>query len=218
MTVDPTGPASEGVVRFAVARRAVALRGARLVALAGTLAAWRRALGRLGLIGRDPRRYEGYGFGNLSARLPPFGTPPGRRAFLVTGTQTGGLPDVGLDDFCVVESYSLRTNRVRAAGLCLPSSESLTHGALYDLDPRWRFVFHVHSPAIWRAASALGLPATSRDAVCGTPAMAREVRRLETSGELRGRRVFVMAGHEDGVIAFGRTADEAGGALIRCLA
>lgn len=213
-----TSNAPEGVVQFHVTRRAVPLRGARLRELAAVLVAWRKALRKLGLIGQNPRRYDGYGFGNLSARVPPYAAPAGRRAFLVTGTQTGGQADVGVDDFCLVDRYGLRTHRVAATGLCLPSSESLTHGAIYDLDPRWHFVFHVHSPEIWRAAAALGLPSTPAQATCGTPEMARAVRALGAGNGLRAARVFTMAGHEDGVVAFGRTAEEAGGALVRCLA
>jgi len=32
-----------------------------------------RVLARLGLIGRNPARYEGFGYGNVSARIGPMG-------------------------------------------------------------------------------------------------------------------------------------------------
>jgi hypothetical protein len=48
--------------------------------------------------------------------------------------------------------------------------------------------------------------------------MAREVERLFIDADYLDTGVFAMGGHEDGVIAFGRTADEAGSVLIRALA
>jgi ribulose-5-phosphate 4-epimerase/fuculose-1-phosphate aldolase len=213
-----TAPAApEGVVRFAIARQDVALDRTRFAAAARTLGAWRRVLARLGLVGRHPARYDGYGYGNLSARVPPWAAAAGARAFLITGTQTGARPTLALADYALVRRYDIAANSVVCRGRCLPSSESLTHAALYDLDPRWRFVFHAHSPEIWGAARRLGLGATAPGAECGTPEMAREVARLAREGRL-ARRVFAMRGHRDGVVAFGETAEEAGLALVRCLA
>ncbi len=73
-----------------------------------------------------------------------------------------------------------------------PSSESMTHGVLYDADPAIRFVFHGHSSAIWEQARALGLPASHPTAGYGTPAMCREVRRLLRDLEVFRGRVLVM--------------------------
>jgi hypothetical protein len=36
--------------------------------------------------------------------------------------------------------------------------------------------------------------------------------------DVNHRRIFSMAGHEDGVISFGETADDAGSILLRALA
>lgn len=43
------------------------------------------------------------------------------------------------------------STRLVVEGPIAPSSESLTHGQLYALDRDSRFVFHVHSPELWRA-------------------------------------------------------------------
>ena len=90
----------------------------------------------------------------------------------------------------------------------------MTHGAIYDLAPYIRFVFHVHSPLIWQRAKALQLPMTKADVGYGTTQMAHEVSRLCRETQLLERPVFGMAGHEDGIIAFGRTAEEAGSMLL----
>jgi hypothetical protein len=152
-------PVNEGVIKFALDHEASPLGPTERVAVE-ELAAWRQILRRLKLLGQDPSRYEGAGFGNVSLRLGEGFLPPGRRSFLITGTQTAGQAAVGLEDFALVEVCDYRRNAVRSRGSVRPSSEAMTHGAIYDLDARIRAVFHVHSPDIWRRSAALGLPTT----------------------------------------------------------
>jgi hypothetical protein len=175
------------------------------------LAAWQRICHNLGLVGQQPDRYEGYAYGNLSCRTAP-------REFLVSGTQTAGNPRPRPADYTRVLDWSIAENRVVAEGPCRPSSESLTHSALYERDPATGFVIHVHSPEIWQGAPALGLPVTDPQVPYGTPAMAEEVWRLFDSGTLGETGVFAMGGHEDGVVAYGPNAASAGPALIALLA
>lgn len=208
----------EGVIKFDLEHQELALERGRVAPLVARLAAWRRILRSTALIGQDPGRYEGAGYGNLSLRLFDRFVPPGRREFLITGTQTSGMPSLALNDVALVERYDYRTNRVRSRGSARPSSEALTHGAAYDLESRIQAVFHAHSPEIWRCAKALGLPTTDPSADYGTPEMALEVRRLYRLDDLRDRRLLVMGGHEDGVVAFGRSPDEAGSVLLTWLA
>ena len=73
-------------------------------------------------------------------------------------------------------------------------------------------------PALWHQAQALRLPTTRPEIDYGTQAMAMEMRRLYRDTHLADTRCLAMAGHEDGIIAFGRTAQEAGGVLINALA
>ena len=213
------GPPAEGVTRFQVDHETRVLEERVYGETAVVLAAWRELLARLGLIGRDPSRYQGAGYGNVSARVGPFGdVGRGQRRFLVTGTQTGGRPRVTLEDFSLVERYDLLRNQVRSMGPVSPSSESLTHGAIYDVAPAARVVLHAHAPEIWRHARALGLPVTRVEVRNGTPEMALEVQRLYRESTLSGTGILAMGGHEDGVIAFGATAAEAGETLVRHLA
>ena len=48
--------------------------------------------------------------------------------------------------------------------------------------------------------------------------MSDEVRRLFRETDVRQRRLFSMGGHEDGLVSFGRTAEEAGTVLLNDLA
>ena len=208
----------EGVIKFQAEHAHGPLDAERHGALVCELVAWREILVMTGLVGQDPSRYGGAGYGNVSVRLPPFPGERGQRPFLITGTQTAGQRRIGLEHFCTVRSYDARHNRVASEGPILPSSEAMTHGAIYDLGPQLRYVFHVHTPVIWRQAAALRLPTTNPSVAYGTPEMAFEVHRLFRETALADLRVFSMGGHEDGVISFGRNADEAGQVMIRTLA
>jgi hypothetical protein len=48
--------------------------------------------------------------------------------------------------------------------------------------------------------------------------MALEVQRLYRESALPSLGILVMGGHEDGVVTFGASAEEAGGILVRQLA
>lgn len=183
-----------------------------------TLNAWRSRLWQLRLIGQDPQRYDGYGFGNVSVRYGPSDAAPGERAFLISGTQTGALPELDERHYTRVIRYDATANRVVAEGPVKPSSESLTHGMLYDMDACIQTVLHVHSPALWQAAGTLGLPVTRASVPYGTPAMAAEVQRLFRETDVLRQGIFSMGGHADGIVAFGQTVATAGDTLLAALA
>jgi ribulose-5-phosphate 4-epimerase/fuculose-1-phosphate aldolase len=180
------------------------------------LIAWRRMLRLLGLLGRDPERYGGFGFGNISLRLGKIGQEGARPPFVITGSQTGHLTDFTPEHFAVVTGWDIDQNRLAARGPIRPSSEALTHAAIYEVGQATQCVMHVHSPEIWRNASALALATTAPMATHGTPRMAEEVRRVVLSEPLRG--ILVMLGHEDGVVAWGDSPEAAGLGLLATLA
>lgn len=208
----------EGVIKFRVEHQQGALAAGQHLGLASKLIAWREILARTGLVGQDPARYEGAGYGNVSARVGAPASPRGARGFLISGTQTSGLARISLEQLCLVRRYDYRQNCAVSEGLVHPSSESLTHGAIYDLSPHIRAVLHAHAPAIWRRARQLRLPTTDAKVSYGSVEMALEVQRLYRSSVLPERRILAMGGHEDGVVVFGKTVEEAGAVLIETLA
>ena len=204
----------EGVIDCEAAHTTTSL-PAEARAFVAPIVQWRALMKRLGFIGLDPNRYQGVGFGNVSVRIPPFRGPRGQQsAFLITATQTGAKAKLDDDDVVVVDEWDLRRNRVRSRGRALPSSESLTHGAVYDVVPGAKAVIHVHAPEIFTRADALQLPTTAAHVGYGTVAMANEVARLWRDTDLAHVRVFAMAGHEDGVVAIGHDLDDAGAKLM----
>ncbi|MEM9385207.1 MAG: class II aldolase/adducin family protein [Pseudomonadota bacterium] len=168
---------------------------------------WRSRLFEYRLIGEYVD--AGVGYGNVSARLA-------NGHVLMTGTQTGHLPRLTPTHYTEVITYDLQDNRVRARGPVEPSSETLAHMALYAAIPDCGAVFHVHDAQAWRRYRD-DWPTTGTDVAYGTPAMATELARLYRETRFAKDRIAVMGGHEDGIIAWGRTLDEAGEVLLRRL-
>jgi len=157
---------------------------------------WRDRFHALGIVGQDPARYGGDAFGNISCRVGD------SQSFLISGSQTGSYARARVEHFTCVDSFDLAKNSVVAHGPIRPSSESLTHGAIYALSPAIRCVVHGHSPQLWNNALQLGLPSTAPDIAYGTPAMARAIALLYRDNEKPQQAVFSMRGHEDGIIAY----------------
>lgn len=208
----------EGVIKFGVEHQTCSLDRKTYGALACRLTAWRELLALTGLVGRDPRRYEGAAYGNVSVRVGRPSAGLGRRSFLITGTQTSGKRQITLDDLALVERYDFDRNNVSSRGRVRPSSESMTHGAAYDVGPHVRCVLHAHSPVLWRRAGELRIPRTDPSVPYGTPEMAREVQRLYRDGLFAGRRILAMGGHDDGILVLGKSLEEAGQVLLTWLA
>ena len=105
-------------------------------------------------------------------------------------------------------------NWLRYEGTAIPSSESLTHAAIYESDSITSAVIHCHDSALWRT-SLDRVPTTSKAVAYGTPEMAYEIMRLFKVSDVRSREIFVMAGHEGGIVTFGKNLEDAFGVLMR---
>lgn len=171
---------------------------------------WFQRCRERGLIGRDPTRYDGLAYGNISVRAGD--------GFVISATQTGGEPELSPDRLAWVSAFDPGANRLNAGGPAPPSSEAMTHGQIYRALPRVGGVIHVHSPVLWRAADRLSIPATPVDVAYGTPAMADAVDRLLRAVPECPAGLLSMGGHEDGIVAYGSDLDAAGAALLDALA
>lgn len=158
-----------------------------------------------GLIGVDA---NGIGFGNLSIR------DGATNNFYITGSATGGKSELTPADCARVVAYNFKQNRLRYEGTATPSSESLTHAAIYDSDGTAGAVIHCHDSKLW--AALLNQASTSSEAVdYGTPEMAYEVMRLFKVSDVQSKKILVMAPHEGGIVAFGKDLEEAFAVLTR---
>lgn len=167
---------------------------------------WRSKMIKQGWIGQDAARYQGLGFGNLSIR---YALPKAADAFIITASQTGHLAELDQQGWPLVVTADTKQNTLVARGLWPPSSEALSHAALYQSNQKIKAVIHVHSEFLWQGAINLGYPSTAADIGYGTPAMAAAIQRQGS----RNSGLLVMLGHQDGVIAWGENPQQAVTAL-----
>lgn len=166
---------------------------------------WRERLYLLGWIGA----YEnGIGFGNISIRVPD------SNRFIITGSGTGRLPVLDVRHYTLVVEVDLDRNTLTCRGPIKASSESMTHAAVYLSSPEINAVIHTHHLELWEALLDR-IPTTSRSAEYGTPEMAREVLRLFGETDVGRKKIFVMGGHEEGIMTIGRDLKEAGDFLLK---
>ncbi len=166
---------------------------------------WRNKMHEYQFIGHDT--IHNVGFGNISHRIPD------SQHFIISGTQTGHFKNIQSEHFTTVTQYNIARNYLFCKGPIKASSESLTHAAIYDTNKFIQGVIHIHYAPLWNKLKGK-LPTTRAIIPYGTPEMAKEIRRLFKETELLKTRVLVMAGHEDGIIAFGETLQEAATAIF----
>lgn len=175
---------------------------------------WRQWMVDHRLIGMIETPDGPVGYGNISVRCTSGGHPQG---FIISGTQTGHLPQLDKTHFALVDAAHPEENRLVSRGPIKPSAESLTHAVVYAQDSAICWVLHAHYKPLWLAGERFGFPLTSPDAPYGTPEMAVETVRLFKETDVRQKGIFGMAGHEDGIVSFGETAKQAAGIMRKYL-
>ncbi len=168
--------------------------------------AWRNIMRKHGLIGM----YEnGIGYGNISIRIE-------KNIFLISGSATGGIEQLDETHYALVTDFNISNNSLTCKGNTKASSEALTHATIYECSTETQAVIHVHQHNIWKKILH-DVPTTSADISYGTPAMGFEVSRLFEETDVAQFKLIAMAGHEDGIISFGKTLEEAGNILLKYL-
>ncbi len=171
---------------------------------------WREKLFKLALIGEYDDLKVGYGNISMLKNLTHLHAFTGPQ-FVITGTQTGKYPTLTGEHYTQVVGHDVENSRLTSFGPIEPSSEALTHASIYLAAPNVSAIFHIHSTEIWEGMIRENLPGTPDNIEYGTLEMANCVREL-TTGKNAGS--FVMKGHQDGVIAYGRNLDEAGAEIL----
>jgi len=176
-------------------------------ALLGSLSRGRQEMYRRGLIGVYT---DGIGYGNISHR-----TTNGH--FIISGSSTGQYPQLGPEHYSLVKKIDLTNNSVWCSGPLAASSETMSHAVIYQECPEVNAVIHIHDLALWKALVHRA-PTSSATAQYGTPEMAKAIIQLIRNTPVRHREgYFVMAGHEEGLMVFGKDMAQAV-ARVDCLA
>lgn len=161
------------------------------------LEALRSRLFALGLIGEK----GGVGYGNLSMRAEK------PKSFFISATQTGAKSILQQDSYTYIRDYDFNTFKVISQGKYQPSSEALSHAMIYEIDPKITSVIHIHSLPLWEFMKAQNRLATTAE--YGTAEMVHEIASLYENRDPFPNNAFVMRGHREGIITFGRSVQEA---------
>ncbi|MBW1649873.1 MAG: class II aldolase/adducin family protein [Deltaproteobacteria bacterium] len=172
---------------------------------------WRNILFDKKLIGCA----NGIGYGNVSVLADRFYDD--KKAFIITGSQTGNVSELTNKDYCAVIEYDFEKNLIVAKGLVKPSSESLSHAAFYDMDDEMKSVIHVHSAKLWEEADKLNISMIDKNAEYGSKEMPAEIIKTYKRYKKKKINLFCMAGHKHGLISFGKDPDQAGYAILEAL-
>lgn len=149
----------------------------------------------LKLVGAYPNEI---GYGNVSIRFDA--------GCIISGTATGSLRTLGPGGYCQVQSFDILKNTVHTIGPVPASSESMTHCAIYHSLQSIQCVLHVHHKELWDILLKKGFPSTPANIPYGTPEMAQNMGHL--ANQLASSTgLMVMAGHEEGIIAYGPTIE-----------
>ncbi len=167
----------------------------------------RKRLYALKLIGIND---EGIGYGNISQRVDKY-------SFVITGTQTGDLATLTNRHYSLIQKYNNEEFYLKSSGAIKPSSEALTHATIYNLSNDIKAVIHIHNKKLWDFMLENNYK-KSDNVPYGSPQMIEEVKRIYNNSNPLENPKFVMAGHEEGIISFGRDLKEAEKILYSVLA
>ena len=152
-----------------------------------------------GLIGVYENRI---GYGNISERSA-------EEKFIITGSATGGIEELEPIHYSLVHKIDIEKNKVWCSGPIQASSETMSHAVIYQTCPEVNAVVHIHDLNLWKTLIHQ-VPTTNPSVGYGTPEMANEIIRLLVQTNVRQHAgYFVMAGHEEGIIAFGENMEQA---------
>lgn len=146
-------------------------------------------------------REDGIGFGNVSIRLTG-------NEFLISGTATGAVRELTPDGYCIVISIDIAGNHIVSAGPVHASSESMTHGSIYQSCPGANCVIHIHSRNIFDGMIRDRCLSTPTEAEYGTPEIAFAIAECVKRSGKTGADI-VLAGHDEGVISYAPSIEAA---------
>ncbi|MDW8159398.1 MAG: class II aldolase/adducin family protein [Bacteroidia bacterium] len=144
---------------------------------------------------------SGIGYGNLSLRSNELG-------FFITASQTASYPLLSPQQICWITRWNIEQNFIQAVGILAPSSESLTHCAIYQSCYQAHAIIHIHQQKFWEIESPY-LAYTPLGENCGTSSLAQSIIQLFSKVHSSSILGINMRGHRSGLIFWGKDLWEA---------
>lgn len=156
----------------------------------------RKYLYIMGLVGAMP---DGIGFGNVSFKSF-------RGKMIISCSKTGALSDLSNEHYATIEEFDISKNRVAYSGSLPPSSETMTHIAIFEANTNIKTVAHIHNEAMWQRLISNSLN-TSGNADYGTVEIAIESYHFAFNSK-SACGIFALSGHKDGVVVYAENFDK----------
>ncbi|OFX71279.1 MAG: hypothetical protein A2X12_03030 [Bacteroidetes bacterium GWE2_29_8] len=151
----------------------------------------RKYLKDKGLIGYDGN--ANVSFGNISHRILG-------NTFVITSTNTGKYRFLRKQELSLVYDFDIKRNSISSNGMKLPSSETLSHVAIYLANQNVNAVIHIHSEYLWtkyfNVISSIG-----EEFLYGTTELSEQIFK-KVSSENKSKGIILFKGHENGLIVF----------------
>lgn len=138
---------------------------------------------------------NGIGFGNISIRFIS-------NHFIISGSATGGKKKLKKGDYAFIKSIDIEKNEVNYIGQINASSESMSHGVIYETLPEVNCVIHIHNKQIFEFMLKNNYSKTPKNIEYGTVKFAQAIKVLIASLAPKYG-LFVTEGHEEGVFVYG---------------
>lgn len=169
----------------------------------------RKDLFSLGVIGAY--KESGIGYGNISQKFENSDFE-----FAITGTQTGDMESLEPKHYSIVTKIDFDKFTTYASGATKPSSEAITHGAIYQISPKIKAVIHIHCEKLWDFMLKNSYLSTN-DVPYGSFEMVKDIKNIYKNIDALKTPLFVMKGHFEGVFLFGESLGEAKKTLFKLL-
>jgi L-ribulose-5-phosphate 4-epimerase len=150
------------------------------------------------LIGQNDALYDGLCYGNISIRYR------NTDKFIISCSQSGHIRKLNRMHYTLVDKINIRKNHIVACGLHSPSSESLSHGAIYQGNKNIKYVVHIHSANIWQNYKKLNLFGVDSSASYGSTYMACACKDYVKKYDSLNYGAFVLLGHQDGIMLYAK--------------
>ncbi len=153
---------------------------------------------------------NGIGFGNISERWKTTNN------FIISGSATGNFSSLTADHYALVTKVDIEKNSLYCEGATIASSESMSHAVIFQALPWVNAVIHIHDLENWEKL-LYNLPTTPKEIPYGTCEMAYSIQDLIKNTSVAEQKIFVMAGHIEGIFAFGKDLKEASAVIFAYL-
>jgi len=158
--------------------------------------------GRLFSLGLISSNSDGISFGNISLRYKK------KNSFVMTSSKTGEYPKLTPSYYSLVKKIDFKNFTTYAVGPSKPSIDSISHGAIYELDSNINAVIYINNEKIWNYMLQNDYLLMTEDSY-NSPQMLKDIKKVYKDIDPFLNNIFAIKNDKGGVLAFGKTLSQA---------